>query len=217
MGLRFGHTLQGGRVMEVYHEDDRSKWPPTGTGDFSGVRYVNGTVIDYGPRNYFDHAGSARRARLKRWATFALGFTAGWLAATALMVGVSAARAETLTGRLQVIDGDTIWHYTTPGSAPEKIRLLDIDAPETSRPACERELIAGLRARARLAELLQRRPSRIERCDEHGEPCEDRFGRTLARLHTPAGEAGAILLREGLALKYEPGRKAERNAHWCEG
>ena len=23
--------------------------------------------------------------------------------------------------------------------------------------------------------------------------------------------------RENLVLKYEPGRKAERNSHWCEG
>jgi endonuclease YncB( thermonuclease family) len=173
------------------------------------------------PENYWHDAGilrgQARRARLNRLAIFGVGFTAGWLAATALMVGVSAARAETLTGRVQVIDGDTVWHYPTSRSESEKIRLLDIDAPETTRPSCERELIAGLRAKARLAELLQRRPLRIERCDEHGEPCEDRFGRTLARLHTPAGEVGAILLREGLALKYEPGRKAERNAHWCGG
>lgn len=157
------------------------------------------------------------RARLKRWSIFALGFTTGWIAATALVISVSAARAETLTGRLHVIDGDTVWHYATPRSEPEKIRLLDIDAPESTRTACERELIAGLRAKARLAELLQLRPVHIERCDEHGDRCEDRFGRTLARLHTPAGEVGAILLREGLALKYEPGRKAERNAHWCGG
>jgi endonuclease YncB( thermonuclease family) len=140
-----------------------------------------------------------------------LGF---WLA-FAVVIGVRVSRAEELTGRLQVIDGDTIWHYSGPRSAPEKIRLLDIDAPETSRTSCERELIAGLRAKARAAELLLARPVRIERCNQHGQDCEDRFGRTLARIHTGQGEIGAILLREGLALKYEPGRKATRNAHWC--
>lgn len=123
--------------------------------------------------------------------------------------------AETLTGRLQTIDGDTVWHYAPDEKLPEKIRLLDIDAPESFRSTCEVELIAGLRAKARLAELLQQKPVRIERCDEHGDRCEDRFGRTLARLHTPAGEVGTILMREGLAVKYEPGKKAERTSKWC--
>lgn len=129
--------------------------------------------------------------------------------------GITVAKAETLTGRLHIIDGDTVWHYAPGSSSPEKIRLLDIDAPESYRATCEREMIAGLRAKARLAELLQSRPVRIERCEQHGQPCEDRYGRTLARLHTPAGEVGAILLREQLALKYEPGGKPDRNAHWC--
>ncbi|MBN8535402.1 MAG: thermonuclease family protein [Rhizobiales bacterium] len=140
-----------------------------------------------------------------------LGF---WLAFV-VVIGAKVSRAEELTGRLHAIDGDTVWHYATPRAAPEKIRLLDIDAPESSRSACEREFIAGLRAKARLAELLLARPVRIERCDRHGQDCEDRFGRTLARIHTREGEIGAILLREGLALKYEAGRKATRNAHWC--
>lgn len=155
-------------------------------------------------------------ARLRALLCIIIALLAGMAIASVLLLATPV-RAENLSGRLHVIDGDTVWHYATPRSEPEKIRLLDIDAPESTRTACERELIAGLRAKARLAELLQRRPVRIERCDEHGESCEDRFGRTLARLHTPEGEVGAILLREGLALKYEPGRKAERNAHWCGG
>ena len=170
------------------------------------------------PENYWhvDARTAKHAARARRLLWVVLGLLVG-LAIVSLLLFLPTARAGALGGRLFVIDGDTIWHYASPGGAPEKIRLLDIDAPETSRPSCDRELIAGLRAKARLAELLQNRPVRIERCDQHGQPCEDRFGRTLARLHTREGEAGAILLREGLALKYEPGRKTERNAHWCGG
>ena len=136
----------------------------------------------------------------------------------ALVLLASPAPAEELTGRLQVIDGDTVWHYAPNERTPEKIRLLDIDAPESHRSACEAELVAGLRAKARLLELLQLRPVTIERCDRHGEACEDRFGRTLARIRNGAGdEVGAVLIRERLALPYVPGRKAERNAHWCGG
>lgn len=159
------------------------------------------------------HDPAPRRRRLTRdlilaGATFL--FVLGVVALTA--------RAETLDGRLHVIDGDTVWHYDCPRGArcaPEKIRLLEIDAPETHGAKCRAELAAGYRAKARLVELLASGPVRMERCNEHGDRCLDRFGRTLARLHTGAGSVGTILLREGLALQYVPGAKAARTAHWC--
>lgn len=158
----------------------------------------------------YTHAATKRHF----WRGFQVG--AALIGGVALVViFANSCRAEDLTGRVQVIDGDTVWHYAAGVRQPEKIRLLDIDAPESFRATCEAELIAGLRAKARLAELLMAKPVHIERCDEHGDRCEDRFGRTLARLHTPAGEVGAILMREGLAVKYEPGRKSERTAKWC--
>ena len=45
----------------------------------------------------------------------------------------------------------------------------------------------------------------------------DRFGRTLARLFTEDGDVGEILINERLALRYLPGRRSERTAHWCGG
>ena len=136
----------------------------------------------------------------------------------AALLAALPASAEELTGRIHVVDGDTLWHYDCAlgeKCKPEKIRLLDIDAPESFRSACEGELIAGLRAKARLLELVSKRPVSIIRCEEHGDRCEDRFGRTLARIKTPEGEVGAILLKEGLALRYVPRSKKDRNAHWC--
>lgn len=138
------------------------------------------------------------------------------LTALCLVIGTPAIPQEFLRGRIQVIDGDTLWHYPPRSRTPEKIRLLDIDAPESHRSSCEKELIAGLRAKARLLELVSVKPVAIIRCEEHGQECEDRFGRTLARIRLADGrEAGAVLIGEGLALKYEPGKKAERNIHWC--
>lgn len=137
---------------------------------------------------------------------------------TALCLGLSSAVAaqEILHGRIQVIDGDTVWHYPPRSKKPEKIRLVDIDAPESHRASCEKELIAGLRAKARLLELVSARPVTIERCDVHGQACDDRFERTLARIRNADGrEVGTVLIAEGLALPYVPGRKAERNTHWC--
>lgn len=123
-----------------------------------------------------------------------------------LMLAVPAG-AETIDGsRIIVVDGDTV---ALPGG--ERIRLLDIDAPESFQSACEAELVAGLKAKERLRSLLDSQPVTVERAGR------DVFTRTLAHLRTPAGDVAAVLLRERLALRYVPGRKAERTAYWCGG
>lgn len=103
-----------------------------------------------------------------------------------------------------IVDGDTV------AVGEERVRLLDIDAPETWHPRCERELVIGLEAKQRLRELLAG-PVEIER---HG---RDRYGRTLARLRTPGGDAGGALLLAGLAIPWRAGRDAwqARRDHWC--
>jgi len=56
------------------------------------------------------------------------------------------ASAETFDGRrVIIIDGDTIALGT------ERVRLLNIDAPESFQSRCEHELVAGVRAKERLA------------------------------------------------------------------
>lgn len=127
--------------------------------------------------------------------------------ALALVLACVPARAETVDGsRIVIVDGDTV---ALPGG--ERIRLLDIDAPESFRSACEAELVAGLKAKERLRALVAGRAVTVERDGT------DRYRRTLARLRTAQGDVGQILLREGLALRYVPGRRAERTAHWCGG
>lgn len=118
--------------------------------------------------------------------------------------------AETVEGSaIAIIDGDTVALPAGPDGVSERIRLVEIDAPESFRSACEAELVAGLRAKERLRALLKDQPVSIERAGR------DRYSRTLARLVTPAGDVGAILVAESLALPYRPGRKAERTDHWC--
>ena len=122
------------------------------------------------------------------------------LGALALAAGAAIlarpARAETVDGAsIVIVDGDTV------AVGAERVRLLDIDAPETWHPRCERELVIGLEAKQRLRALLAG-PVEIER---HG---RDRYGRTLARLRTPGGDAGAALLADGLAVRWQPGRDA---------
>ena len=96
-----------------------------------------------------------------------------------------------------VVDGDTFW------IDGEKVRIESIDAPEING-SCQRERELARSATERLSEILGSRNFRLER---HG---KDKYGRTLALVKTSAGEAGEILVREGLAQRW-----AGRKAQWC--
>ncbi|WP_181161177.1 thermonuclease family protein [Labrys okinawensis] len=121
--------------------------------------------------------------------------------------------------RIIVLDGDTValpCVFPRPGCS-ERIRLLDIDAPEIFHPDCEEGLKWGLKAKARLAQLLRGKTVYIERDPK---PRKDPYGRTLAslRIGSPSGpNAGMQLLREDLAVPYKTGAVAheEKRLYWC--
>jgi micrococcal nuclease len=99
-----------------------------------------------------------------------------------------------------VIDGDTFWYRG------EKIRVADINAPETSKPHCAAEAALGGQATRRLADLLNAGPFTLEA----GEREIDRYGRTL-RTVTRGGESlGGELVAEGLAERWKGYR-----GDWC--
>jgi endonuclease YncB( thermonuclease family) len=99
-----------------------------------------------------------------------------------------------------VVDGDTFW------LDGEKVRLADINAPETTGAACPAERALGQQATHRLIALLNAGAFSlvIEGRDT------DRYGRAL-RVAVRAGQSlGGQLVREGLA---EPWRG--RRSDWC--
>lgn len=99
-----------------------------------------------------------------------------------------------------VVDGDTFWYRG------EKIRIADINTPETSEPKCAREAELGAKATARLTELLNAGAFSLET----GNRDRDRYGRAL-RVVTRGGKSlGAALEREGLAEHWQ-GTRGE----WC--
>jgi len=99
-----------------------------------------------------------------------------------------------------IVDGDTLWYRG------EKIRIADINTPETSRPGCAAEAELGARATARLQELLNQGPFALEAGDRD----RDRYDRLL-RVITRGGESiGAVLVREGLAEEWGGKRR-----NWC--
>jgi endonuclease YncB( thermonuclease family) len=88
----------------------------------------------------------------------------------------------------------------------ERIRILNIDASESHQPNCERELVAGLKAKQRLAQLIRSRTVSIDRQGE------DRYRRTLARISVDGRDVGAALIEEGLALPWQDGAPQSRPA-----
>jgi micrococcal nuclease len=106
------------------------------------------------------------------------------------------ARSEPLNpAGAYVIDGDTIRLR-----AGETIRILNIDAPETTRARCEAEAALGYKARERLATLLRGATITLDRCD--GARCTDPYGRTLARVFANGKDVGETLISEGLATRW---------------
>jgi len=135
---------------------------------------------------------------------------AGWpgtaeRAAASRLLGAGATRASFGAckwggGTNCVVDGDTLWLDGT------KIRVADIDAPETHDYRCPEELALGTRAAERLRELVNSGPVELEPIDRD----EDRYGRKLRVVKVGGTSVGDTLVSEGLARPYAGGRRP-----WC--
>ena len=100
---------------------------------------------------------------------------------------------------VRVIDGDTIrW-------GDERIRILNIDAPETEgRARCNAERRLAARATMTLAEFILGERLQIQRNGK------DRFGRTLAIIRVRGADVGEMLIMAGVAVRWGNGRP-----DWC--
>ena len=102
-------------------------------------------------------------------------------------------------------DGDTCYAMIHGNKA--KIRLLELDTPEISKPKCEAELELGLEARDYLNNLITNASS-VEIKTEYE---KDYFGRTLAHLIIDGEDASAKIRSNNLGVTYEKGNKKD----WC--
>jgi endonuclease YncB( thermonuclease family) len=100
-----------------------------------------------------------------------------------------------------VVDGDTIKY------AGLKIRLEDIDAPETYQYKCDAELTLGKRATYRLLELINSGPFELV---NRGRRDEDRYGRKLRTIEIGGRSLGDVLVAEGLGRRWDGRRHG-----WC--
>lgn len=100
-----------------------------------------------------------------------------------------------------VVDGDTFW------MDGEKIRIADIDAPETHPSRCADEARLGTAATDRLQVLLNMGPVDLATADRD----TDRYGRKLRIVRRDGRSIGAILVDEGLARRWGGSRQP-----WCD-
>ena len=99
-----------------------------------------------------------------------------------------------------VVDGDTFW------MAGEKIRIADIDTPETHPSRCPQEEDLGSRATLRLQALLNAGPVTLAPIDRD----IDRYGRKLRIVERGGQSLGYTLVAEGLARPW-----TGRRQPWC--
>lgn len=99
-----------------------------------------------------------------------------------------------------VVDGDTFW------IDGEKIRVADIDAPETHPSRCAEEARLGNAATDRLQALLNAGPVTLVSIDRD----TDRYGRKLRVVERGGVSLGDMLVNEGLARPWEGRRRP-----WC--
>ena len=100
-----------------------------------------------------------------------------------------------------MVDGDTFWMAGT------KIRIADIDTPETHPPRCAREGRLGQAATVKMQALLNAGPFTLTPIKRD----VDRYGRKLRIVERNGESLGAVLVRHGLARRYGGGKRSP----WC--
>ena len=104
-------------------------------------------------------------------------------------------------------DGDTC--YITMNGMKKKIRLLELDTPEISKPKCNAELELGIKARDYLNDLIAN-ASTIEFKTEY---LEDYFGRVLSYLIIDGEDVSSKIIENQLGVVYKRNQKYD----WCQG
>lgn len=126
-------------------------------------------------------------------------------AASALSGGKAVSARFTICGHAKridcMVDGDTFWMAGT------KIRIADIDTPETHPPRCAREARLGQAATRKMQALLNAGPFTLVPIKRD----VDRYGRKLRLVERGGVSLGAVLVRHGLARRYGGGKRSP----WC--
>lgn len=118
---------------------------------------------------------------MRRWPWLLLLWTCAW---------AGPASAEVRSGWVSwVMDGDTLLVVLDGESEPVRVRIRDIDAPESCQPG-------GEAAREAMVVLALRQRVEVDRA------AEDVYGRQVARVMRGELDLGAEMVRSGMAWAY---------------
>ena len=120
----------------------------------------------------------------------------------ALLLAASIACAQPV----RVIDGDTIEICNLNGV--ERIRIANLDAPESYRPSCAKEQLAGIQAKQAAIQFFMR-PSvdlDIQRRST------DRYGRSIADVSVNKKDFRQHMITEGHGVQWQFNEKHD----WCK-
>jgi endonuclease YncB( thermonuclease family) len=99
-----------------------------------------------------------------------------------------------------VVDGDTFW------IGGEKVRIADIDAPETHPPRCAYEARLGNQATEKLHALLNSGAVTMTSIDRD----RDVYGRLLRNVSVNGADVGEAMVSAGVAREW-----VGRRQPWC--
>lgn len=163
------------------------------------------------------------------WTQIASSLGTGWMASRFLSernpIETSPRVSAAVRGRavqfsdIRVIDGDTV----SIRGERANVRLVGFNTPETSKPACQAEAVAGRRATNRLREMLRGAKAidyvRVACACRPGtqgtRSCN--YGRECGSLYLDGVDVGRMLMAENLAVRYVCGRTScpRRPGNWC--
>ena len=102
-------------------------------------------------------------------------------------------------------DGDTC--YVTVDGKKAKVRLLELDTPEISKPKCDTELELGIKARDYINNLI----SNAKIIEFKTDFTKDYFGRILAYLVVDGEDVSEKIINNNLGVIYDRNNKKD----WC--
>ena len=122
------------------------------------------------------------------------------------MIALILAASIVCTQPVRVIDGDTIEVCNVSG--PERIRIANLDAPESYRPACAKEKFAGIAAKQAAIQFFVRPIVNLE-INRHS---KDRYGRSVADVSVNGKDFRQYMIAEGHGVEW----KFNKKHNWCK-
>lgn len=120
---------------------------------------------------------------------------------------------ETIVRVKRVVDGDTL--VILNGGREERVRMLNVDTPESVHPDAKKNTTWGRRASDFTKRELENRQVRIEEASEETEVGDekDRYGRVLAYVLVDGENFNVRLVREGYSFYETKYGKSRRYDH----